>query len=326
MNFIKELLQAKCIIVLYSIAHGGGATKSIFSYYKYNLEHNQKIVFIIRDTRRGGIKLFLAFIFGKKIIVNGLAAFSFWDMLLFSYFKKSAMFYLHEAKHAVDYFKSMFPLKYKIAKKILEKKPLLCVSQWQADYFKNEYGNKNIKIVYETVDSHKQISLSKEHINIVMVGYFSERKGVNLFSQIADIAYTNNESLRFYWVGSGPKNNLYFSPYVTWLGELSSPLEIVRQCDVFLLTSIDDPFPLACLEALTIYKRCVVYENTGTAEVIKGVSGFDIYSNYTASDALKSIEKVLKENIDFKRIEEINNNISSIESFSNRLDNLMSNI
>jgi glycosyltransferase involved in cell wall biosynthesis len=323
MNFIKELLRAKCVIVLYTIAYGGGATKSIFSYYKYNIQNSENVVLVIRDSRRGGIKLFLTFLFGKKVIINGLAAFSVWDMLFFCYFKKDALFYLHEAEHAVNYFKKVFPLKYKIVERILRHRSLICVSEWQANYYLKTFGSSDIKIIYETIEVKSQVQFPVDKINIVMVGYFSERKGVNLFSQIADIAQECYKHLQFHWVGSGPKQNLYFSPHVNWVGEISNPLEIVKECDVFLLTSIDDPFPLACLEALSVYKKCVVFRNTGTAEIIDGISGCTIYEQYKAMEVLEAIDKVLKEDVDIDKVEKINKSVSSIESFSRRMDDIL---
>ncbi|RDC64111.1 glycosyltransferase [Adhaeribacter pallidiroseus] len=323
MNFIKELLKAKYIIIVYTIAYGGGSTKSIFSFYKFCVQNNEKVVLIIRDTRRGGIKLFLAFLFGRKVIVNGLAAFTIWDVLIFSYLKNNTFFYLHEAESAINYFKTNFPLKFKIVKRILKNRPLICVSKWQAKYFQNVFHNNDIKILYETIENIADIKLKTDRINIVMVGYFSERKGVSLFSNIADLAHQQGSNMQFHWVGNGPINNLYFSNNVNWLGELSSPIDVVKQADIFLLTSIDDPFPLACLEALSLFKKLVVYKETGTAEIIEGLSGCAIYNDYNPTAALTAINKVLNETIDFYRIDNINKNYSSIESFHKRMQEIL---
>lgn len=124
-----------------------------------------------------------------------------------------------------------------------------------------------------------------------MVGSINERKGVELFSKVADLAAKSHPSWQFHWIGSKATiNELYESPMVTWHGWQWNPRDIVRQCDLFFLSSIDDPCPLAALEALHMGKGCVAYQATGTAELIKEVRGCAVFEEYNEDKALTALE------------------------------------
>ena len=116
---------------------------------------------------------------------------------------------------------------------------------------------------------------------------------------------------------------MYFSNNVLWTGELQNPLDVVKLCDVFFLSSYDDAFPLVCLEALSVQKKCVVYGSTGVAEIIKDISGCGVFENYDIIDAFNVLEKVIDETLDFNKAAITLASYASVESFSSRLDDLM---
>jgi glycosyltransferase involved in cell wall biosynthesis len=123
-----------------------------------------------------------------------------------------------------------------------------------------------------------------------MVGSINERKGVELFSKVADLAAESHPNWQFHWIGSkATMGELYQSPKVTWHGWQWNPRDIVQQCDLFFLSSIDDPCPLAALEALHMGKRCVAYKKTGTAELIENLQGCSVYHEYEPRAALKAL-------------------------------------
>lgn len=88
--------------------------------------------------------------------------------------------------------------------------------------------------------------------------------------------------VRFLFVGEGPERehleslarSLGVDDRVDFLGFRSDARELVRQCDVFVLPSLDEGLPLAVLEAMTAGKPVVATRAGGTGEaVLDGVTG-----------------------------------------------------
>jgi glycosyltransferase involved in cell wall biosynthesis len=153
-------------------------------------------------------------------------------------------------------------------------------------------------VVYECPGDVEPLQLDQSKTHIVMVGSINERKGVELFSQVADLASVAHPDWQFHWIGSKATTSpLYQSPKVLWHGWQWNPRDIVRQCDVFFLSSIDDPCPLAALEALQLGKRCVAYRNTGTAELIEGLDGCAVFEDHQVSCAYVCIQAALDHSI-----------------------------
>lgn len=200
---------------------------------------------------------------------------------------------------------------------------LACVSQWQCAYLCSIFQVNHQALLYETVDFDQPYALNTNRKNILMLGYIMHRKGVELFSRVADLAAKERPDLCFSWIGSGDTANLYCSPLVHWIGEVQKPDALLQQCDLFFLSAMDDPFPLACLEALSLKKRCVVYKNTGTAEVIRDISGCAVFDEYTPEAAYKAICKALDADLDVLRLDDIRLHISSVTSFANRLEQML---
>ena len=90
--------------------------------------------------------------------------------------------------------------------------------------------------------------------------------------------------------------------------------------DVFFLSSVDDPQPLACLEALALGKRAVVYSGTGSSEVLAGLAGCRVFSNYSAEEALMKLEEALSEEMDVSAARNHILEFAGVEAFQGRLE------
>jgi glycosyltransferase involved in cell wall biosynthesis len=89
---------------------------------------------------------------------------------------------------------------------------------------------------------------------------------------------------------------------------------------VLFLSSIDDPQPLACLEALALGKRVVAYSGTGTAEIVENIPGCRVFSKYEAPSAIDAINSALHDQEDLVAIRSRLNEIAGIDSFAHRID------
>jgi glycosyltransferase involved in cell wall biosynthesis len=235
-----------------------------------------------------------AAVYAPRLLVNGLSTLERWSVLLICLFRKDVRIYLHETGYVLDQFQKQSSLRYRLLARILRRNPVLCVSKQAETHYRERFGSTLTHIVYECPGEVEPSVLDPEKKHIVMVGSINERKGVELFSKVADLADEAHTDWQFHWIGSrASMSDLYQSPKVTWHGWQWNPRDIVRQCDLFFLSSIDDPCPLASLEALHMGKRCVVYKNTGTAELIVGITGCSIFESYCEKVVIERLRLAL---------------------------------
>lgn len=320
---IESFKKQKLVIVLNGVAHFGGATKPIFNYYKHNINRGHHVLLLDITSFRGTIKLILAALFAPRITVNGLAAMESWMVLLICIFRRGIIIYCHEAEHAFKSFERSMPLKFRFLKWALSRSTVACVSQWQCDYISSAFKTGKSVVVYNNIDLDLSLQLDKERYNILMLGYLMPRKGVELFSRVADLAAVTHPEIQFSWIGSGNPENQYLSPHVAWLGEVLRPEQLLQQSEMLFLSAVDDPFPLACLEALAFYRKCVVYRNTGTAEVIRDLPGCAVYDEYEPAAAFEAILRAKETPLDRERVKRLQEEIASIDSFAKRFDELL---
>jgi glycosyltransferase involved in cell wall biosynthesis len=101
-------------------------------------------------------------------------------------------------------------------------------------------------------------------------GTASRRKGTDLFLEIAESLTTSIDDIYFLWVGGGPESSGYLSEIerkglrrVFITGAQTDPENFFANMDVFALTSREDPFPLVCLEAASLAKPVICFEDAG---------------------------------------------------------------
>lgn len=111
--------------------------------------------------------------------------------------------------------------------------------------------------------------LSGERTVIAMCGTAASRKGFDIFYDTAQAI----PDADFLWIGplsddatvrrvlKRQETERIENFYVT--GETPNPYAYMRMCDIFALTSVEDPNPLVVPEALTLGKRVVSFQNTG---------------------------------------------------------------
>ena len=106
------------------------------------------------------------------------------------------------------------------------------------------------------------------------------RKGADLFIRVARLVQqAGRNDIHFYWIGefhrheSDPRFGIWAdhaaalqgadSPHVTFLGFRGDPQSLLRTGDVFLLSSREDPFPVAALEAAHCRLPIVCFADAG---------------------------------------------------------------
>jgi hypothetical protein len=130
-----------------------------------------------------------------------------------------------------------------------------------------------------------------------MVGTQQPRKGVSLFSQVADLAQAAGLPARFHWYGAPVAigRDEYRSPHAVFHSHASPDRieRILSQARLFFLSSMDDPLPLGALEAIAAGIPVVASRSTGIAEIIDAFGNGAVFSDYTPAAALQAIRTVL---------------------------------
>ena len=245
--------------------------------------------------------------------------------------------YIHETSWGLNLFEELQPERYADLLSYARQFNFFCVSQKQANYIRAIFGAMNINVIYETTSLPKSIyaapsnkSLNTRNpLRIVMSGTLQPRKGVTLFSRVADIAAEKNLPWEFYWVGHEVKkyvNDSYKSKNVEFIGRLDGKeyLDFLQECDIFFLSSEDDPFPLSCLEAIKCYKRLIVFKGTGISEILYGINGARIYKDYVPEAAFKALHSVAASKIDIELYSALNERFN-IANFVQRFNRAITN-
>ncbi|MFD7131321.1 glycosyltransferase [Streptomyces sp. NPDC059894] len=229
---------------------------------------------------------------------------------------KSVVLYAHETEYVMNFEGGQHTLRHQEMLTLLPKLKVLCVSTAQADMFR-QLGVSDPVVVYNTVprDTHRARARRTpgERPRIVMVGSMQDRKGLDLFSRVAELAYAQGLPWRFAWIGHKTwriNASTLLSDRVEWMGALSRDRvrEELAASDVFFLSSVDDPMPLSVVEAVQQRLRTVTYHRVGSREVLEGVPGYRSFAEYTPEAALDALRRVLDEEVsetEYRDVEEL---------------------
>lgn len=257
----------------------------------------------------------------EVVLVNSLAP--FWRSPLANELVQALLdtgravaLYAHETEYVMNFEGGEHTLRHQEMLSLLPRLKVLCVSTAQADMFR-QLGVGEPVVVYNTVprDTHRPLArrVPDGAPRIVMVGSMQDRKGLDLFSRVAELAHTQGLPWRFAWIGHRTwriKSTTLLSDRVEWMGALSRDRvrDELAASDVFFLSSVDDPMPLSVVEAVQQRLRTVTYHRVGSREVLEGVPGYRSFAEYTPQAALEALRRALDEEVsekDYRDVEEL---------------------
>lgn len=311
------------VIIGYAFFVANGGWRSIYNYFRMREAAALPARLIDRRNIRTFRQLIAAFFFGRHVIFNSLDCFWRWEAILFCTLRRDTLIYLHDTEHTLDGFAREHPFKHRFLARILRRNRVLCVSTAAAELYRKRFDSQRTIVVYENLADRKTPGFEPGLKHIVMTGVLDPRKGVDLFSGVADRAKEMGLPWRFHWLGgiharaSGRHSN-----NVTWWGWVDNVEEFLTQADAFFLSSKDDPFPLSCLEAIRARRRCIAFAGTGVAEVMRGVRGCAVYEEHTVDAAFAALERVLAEELDEAAYGRLHSEFIDVAAFSRRMDQL----
>jgi glycosyltransferase involved in cell wall biosynthesis len=125
------------------------------------------------------------------------------------------------------------------------------------------------------LDLRKQLGIADDEFIIAGSGPLDWRKAPDLFIQTANYVHAAlPDKVRFIWIGGKlesvdgrrVRHDLNQSGgvgHIEFVGAKSNFDDYMSASDLFLLTSREDPFPLACIQAAALGKPIICFANTG---------------------------------------------------------------
>lgn len=185
-----------------------------------------------------------------------------------------------------------------------------------------------IDVVYNSLDEsflteeyhyddsmYKYISSLKEsgYTVVSTVGRFTIQKGLDFFLNAAAKAISKNQKLLFIFAGDGEERNALVSKSAT-LGISKNVLftgfirgkklrDIYSLSDIFVMSSVSEPFGLTALEAAHHGDALILTNQSGVSEVVWSCLKYDFWDENKLADEILAIAenpalmKILKENI-----------------------------
>lgn len=317
----KRYASYRYVLVGADFNSEGGAWRSIHAFYKHLEEAGESVLLIDLRRRDGWKQWFCAVLFSPRIVVNGMAAVERWRVLLGLVLRRDVAIYLHDTAYMLDSFQQSKPLRYRLLAYLLRSRRVLCVSEQMEELYRQRFGCSRTGVVYEVTESEPNPVLEPSKVHIVMVGSLNRRKGYPLFVRTAALAAERGLPWLFHWVGGLGESDLApVSSVICWWGWRDSALPLVVQADVFFLSSVDDPQPLACLEALALRKRVVAFAGTGSSEVIADLAGCRVFDQHQPEAAVVALQEALEEEPELERHLERVSRYAGVNAFEERLE------
>lgn len=167
------------------------------------------------------------------------------------------------------------------------------------------------EVLYNTVESKKIISLSKEDcevinngvFNLVAVGTLKASKGYDRLLRIVKRLKEKGYSVRLYILGTGPleksiksyiaENGLH--EHIVLLGYQENPYKYMARCDMFICASHAEGFSTAATEALILGIPVCTVDVSGMKEMLGYDNEYGIVTENNEDALYVEIEKLLKD-------------------------------
>jgi len=322
---IRQIQCYKAIFIVDELSTWGGGSTPLLNFFRFQgYDQSSYKLFILR-SRFGFFKVLISFLFQKNIIIVGFDPLKYLTILMLASLKKNLILYPQTVQYQLSQFFHSFARNLFFTF-LMERKKIACVSDFQKKYFIKNFKSKNIENIGAIIFTEPDLigrNNNPEKTKVLMIGYFSKLKGVNFYSEVADLAKEEGLNYEFYWLGDGPTDQLYLSKNVVWLGYSANPKFSLSKMDIMFLSSSEDSIPLVFYEALELGKRCVVYKNTGVANIAKSIEGCEVYDKYLPFEALRALDRSKNINLNLKQASSALQVYANQESFNTKLNNLI---
>ena len=175
---------------------------------------------------------------------------------------------------------------------------LLCCER-QIDDFADYGSSKSHTIIHNPTLRCPTFATSRQPTRrsgqILMSGTVKERKGIAFYNSCAE--QFSGEGYAFHWAGQQRDPSSPSSQAVVHHGHLQREQlqRLMRQSDIFFLSSLEDTFPLAAVEAYLNGCKLLLPRSTGLIDVMEGRPGVLVYDRHDVACLAPLLHQLLKE-------------------------------
>ena len=186
---------------------------------------------------------------------------------------------------------------------------IICVSKIVKEGMKNKYGIENAKVIYNPINREKILKLTNEEISdiqllnkfrMISIGRLSEEKGYDRLLRVFNRLKKSGYDTQLLLIGSGEKynelnnyileNNL--EKDVTLLGFKENPYKYLRECDLFVCSSISEGFSLVIGESMAVGIPVISVKCSGPNEILEDGQYGELVNN-DEDDLCKGISTMI---------------------------------
>lgn len=183
---------------------------------------------------------------------------------------------------------------------------VVCVSRYTATRVHAEYGipREKLRVVHNAIDPRSTNGTAPRYRGergplVLFLGRVTAQKGPRYFLEAASRIVAEDPSVRFVMGGTGDQlpamvehaAELGLGRNVHFTGYLSDEQvdEIYAETDVFVLSSVSEPFGLTPLEALSRKVPVVISRQSGVAEVLSSCPKYDYWDTEDLADKVLTL-------------------------------------
>lgn len=190
---------------------------------------------------------------------------------------------------------------------------IFCVSEYAMNNFNKSYPHLKDKtsVFYNMMDIDKMTEMAEQDygyddhfdgIRILTIGRLSREKGQEIIPGIVKRIVSDGINIRWYCIGDGSRRreiekmiiHYGLEDHLILLGTKKNPYSYLKQCDIYVQTSMYEGYCISLAEARKFHKPIVTTDFVGAREqILNGENG--IIVNFDESELYLAIKSLIED-------------------------------
>ena len=197
-------------------------------------------------------------------------------------------------------------MKYLLLLSFSGKNPKIVLSPIEKTALNIQLGLKDLFVLLNCVDLKDARKFERNHVEtnelkLLFLGRISDKKGIEFIYLALQTLKNNGTKFRFLMAGTGKEEKLYVTKFKELLGDDfefrgvvtgTAKIQLLQECNVFLLPSFFEGLPMALLESMS-YGLVPITTDVGSIKCVieDGVNGIFV-KPYSANDIVIAVERL----------------------------------